>query len=285
MVNQTDFGMPVYNLQQMLRTIFQVRGMEPEVIADGFFNETTQTAVQNFQRMKNMDVTGVVDNETWDAIVQEYDIAIIDGGEPISVQLFTREDFTVADGGMKMRLRVLQAMMQVMQARFSNLPQVEVTGMYDAQTRAALDTYRMLFNLPQGAPLDNQFWYQFAKAYESAVLPYDFENPQNNRYDPNEARQQIDLSVRNENSMPEAMGEEMLTAPQAQMANMPILDSYQTIRDAQMQEQTVPQIQPVQETVPTVPQTQQMRETPPATPQMQRNDGRTQQRAPLKWNF
>ncbi len=272
MVNQTDYGMPIYNLQQMLRTIFQVRKMEPEVIADGFFNETTQTAVQNFQRMKNLPVTGSVDNQTWDAIVQEYDFAVIDGGEPISVQLFTREDFAVSGGEEKMRLRILQAMMQVMRARFSNLPQVEVTGVYDAQTKEALDKYRMLFNLPQGMPLDNQFWYQFAKAYESAVLPYDFENPKNNGYNPNEARQQIDLSKRGPDSMSETMGEEMLTPPQPSMETMPILDSYQTIRDAQMQEQNMPQMQ-------------QPRESTNSTSQMQRNEGTTRQRPPLKWNF
>lgn len=282
--NQTDFGMPIYNLQHMLRTIFQVSGMEPEVIPDGFFNETTQQAVRNFQRMKNMEPTGVVDNETWDLIVEEYDLAVIEGGDPICVQLFTRQDFKVPTGAQRARYTVLQAMLQVMHMRFNNLPNVEITGENDVQTNAALAMYREMFALPQGEGMDNNLWYHFVKAYESAVLPYDFEQPENNRYKPEEARQQIDLSRRGENSMPDALPEEQLRQPlqQGPLNRTPMLDSYQSIREAREAEDAQPetpmqlmQEMPMQE----MQQDMQMR---PNT--QQRNNGR-QTRPPLKWNF
>ena len=283
-VHQTDYGMPVYNLQQMLRAIFQVRGMQPELIPDGFFNETTENAVKNFQRMKNMEPTGVVDNETWDLIVEEYDFAVIEGNDPICVQLFTREDFKVPSGEARARLAVLQAMLQVMHKRFRNLPHVEITGVNDAQTNDALKLYREVFALPQGEGMDHQLWYHFVKAYESSVLPHDFENPEKNGFKPEEARQQIDLSRRDESSMADMLPDEQMRtpvqmppaqdAPQAPLNRMPMLDSYQslrTARDAEEAQTVQPEAAPAPEEI-------------LSRPNIQKNNGR-QTRPPLKWNL
>ncbi len=278
-MNQTDYGMPVYNLQHMLRTIFQVRGLEPEVIPDGFFNDTTEQAVKVFQSTQNIQPNGVVDNATWDLVVEAYDLALIDGKEPIAVQLFTKEDFEKQSGESAARLKVLQAMLNVMNARFANLPAVEITGKNDAQTVAALDLYRTLFDLPQGEGMDNQLWYHFVKAYESAVLPHDFENLENNKYKPSEARQQIDLRMRNENSMAESLPEEQLrdrqqTAsmqPQMTINRMPMLDSYQSLRRTE-EEMPPSEMQP--EVV--APQQSSMENIQRKNPQNRR---------PLKWNF
>ncbi len=307
--NQTDFGMPIYNLQRMLRAIFQVNGMEPEVIPDGFFNETTEQAVKNFQRMKNMEPTGVVDNDTWDRIADEYDIALIEGKDPICVQLFVREDFKTATGQPRARLLVLQAMLQVMNKRFGNLPYVEMTGVYDAQTNNALALYREMFNLPQGEGMDNRLWYHFVKAYESAVLPYDFERPDNNGYKPEQARQQIDLSRRGPDSMPDALPEEQLRRPmqpmqenepplqQGALNRMPMLDSYSSIRTARENEdaQQMQDMQNGQQQMPNT-QTQQMQpqnrqvNTPmqqemQMRPDAQQRNNTRQTRPPLKWNL
>jgi len=278
-VNQTDYGMPIYNLQHMLRTIFQTNQMEPKVIPDGFFNATTEQAVKNFQTWKNLDSNGVVDNETWDLIVEAYDLAIIEGNEPISVQLFTREDFMKNPGEKGARYAVLQAMLQVMHQRFDNLPDVEITGVNDARTNAALDKYRTLFGLTGGNGMDNLLWYHFVKAYESSVLPHDFEVPENNRFKPEEARQQPDTSMRGENSMPDTLPEEnVLRMPtdadlmqqEAQINRVPMLDSYQSIRRARaeedVQEENVSAAEPVQ-----------------TKSETQRNMSRN--RPPLKWNF
>ncbi len=279
-MKQTDFGMPIYNLQRMLRMIFQVKGMEPEVIPDGIFNITTENAVKAFQRMKHIEDSGVVDNETWDRIVEEYELAVIEGKPPACVQLFVREDFETAEGEGKARISVLQAMLQVMHKRFSNLPYVEITGIYDAQTNNALRIYRELFYLPQGEGMDNLLWYHFAKAYESSVLPHDFENPENNGFKPEEARQQIDLSRRSETSMPDMLTDELLRQPsqvqaqerQTPLNRMPMLDSYQSIRRAR-EEEGMQSADGASVTGQAAPNTE-----------AQNNNGR-QNRPPLKWKF
>lgn len=236
---KTDYGMPVFQLQQMLREIFQVYGMEPEVIPDGIFGETTESAVKAFQSMQGLGETGVVDNETWDLILEVHERARIEGEAPIAVQLFTTEDLKVGIDTTRARLAVLQAMMQVMQLRFPNLPQVDITGVYDVNTAEAVRKYRLLFGMEEGNGADNLFWYHFSKAYESAVLPHDFENPENNRYKPEEARQQIDLHRRTEKSMPERMPDELLEsrAQDAQINLLPMLDSYQSLREENQTEE------------------------------------------------
>ncbi len=230
-VNPTDYGMPVYNLQRMLRVIFQTNGMTPEVVPDGIFGETTEAAVKQFQKMQGIEQSGIVDNATWELITLAHERAVIEGNEPIAVQLFAREDFQAESEMPRARLAVLQAMLNVMQLRFSNLPKVEITGVYDAQTADALASYRALFGLPQGG-IDNMLWYHFAKAYESAVLPHDFENPEHNKFKPEEARQQIDLSKRTENSMPDAMPEEAVLQDAGTINLQPTLDSYSSLQRA-----------------------------------------------------
>ena len=150
-----------------------------------------------------------------------------------------------------------------MKLRFSNLPQVEITGVYDAQTIDALASYRTLFGLPQGDGIDNMLWYHFAKAYESAVLPHDFENPVNNQYKPEEARQQIDLTKRTESSMPDALVEDAMIQKASEINLQPILDSYSSL---QMANETEPEIQS-------------------AEVQAKPTNAERQVRRPLKWSF
>ena len=63
---------PVWELQAMLRTLAAVNWSLPFLTPDGVFGETTLEAVMTFQRENGLPVTGVVDRETWGAIVRRF---------------------------------------------------------------------------------------------------------------------------------------------------------------------------------------------------------------------
>ena len=67
-LNQT----PVKNIQFMLREINLYNNILPEVIVDGIYDNQTKEAVMDFQKRHSLAPTGVVDLETFEMIVEEY---------------------------------------------------------------------------------------------------------------------------------------------------------------------------------------------------------------------
>ena len=63
---------PVQNLQYMLRRLGTRYSFLPQLAVDGLFGEETLEAVMLFQRELHPPVTGVVDRETWQAILDEW---------------------------------------------------------------------------------------------------------------------------------------------------------------------------------------------------------------------
>lgn len=66
-------GMPIRTLQTMLRAISRLNSAVPSVVPDGIYGENTVSSVRGFQRAFGLPVTGVVNQGTWEQIVQIYD--------------------------------------------------------------------------------------------------------------------------------------------------------------------------------------------------------------------
>ena len=59
-------------MQEQLNRIAQNYPSIPTIAVDGNFGESTKTAVEQFQRIFNLPVTGIVDYPTWYKISQIY---------------------------------------------------------------------------------------------------------------------------------------------------------------------------------------------------------------------
>ena len=62
----------IFDLQNMLYEISVYEKGNPDVIADGIFDEKTANSVREFQRNANITPNGIVDFETWDAVSKRY---------------------------------------------------------------------------------------------------------------------------------------------------------------------------------------------------------------------
>ena len=80
---------PVRSLQTMLRVIAEDAGRIPTVVPDGIYGQSTMQAVSALQRQKGLPVTAVTDERTWNAIIEDYEPALIRIGkaEPIEIIL------------------------------------------------------------------------------------------------------------------------------------------------------------------------------------------------------
>ena len=65
-------GSKVRMMQEQLNRIAQNYPSIPTIAVDGNFGESTKTAVEQFQRIFNLPVTGIVDYPTWYKISQIY---------------------------------------------------------------------------------------------------------------------------------------------------------------------------------------------------------------------
>ena len=59
-------------IQEQLNRIAQNYPSIPTVLIDGYYGESTKSAVEQFQRIFNLPVTGIVDYPTWYKISQIY---------------------------------------------------------------------------------------------------------------------------------------------------------------------------------------------------------------------
>ena len=78
---------PIRSLQTMLRTIASVEPNQINVMPDGVYGSQTAAAVRSFQRRQGLNPTGVVDQQTFERIVQEYERAYIEASKAQPVQI------------------------------------------------------------------------------------------------------------------------------------------------------------------------------------------------------
>ena len=93
--NESFVEQPVRSLQTMLRVLAEDDHRQPTVIPDGIFGPDTMNAVSVFQRRLGIPITGIVDQITWDAIVLQYEEALIrvDKAEPIEILINNNQVF------------------------------------------------------------------------------------------------------------------------------------------------------------------------------------------------
>ena len=69
--DESFIDQPIRSLQTMLRVIARKDPAIPAVIPDGIYGQDTMRAVTAFQQLYGVPVTGIADQQTWEAIVQE----------------------------------------------------------------------------------------------------------------------------------------------------------------------------------------------------------------------
>lgn len=142
---------PVESLQYMLRILSQKDSRLVPVTPDGIYGQNTAAAVTAFQRCHGLPTTGRADPETWDAVVEDYEAA-----RP-------REDGLPYPGERKpgersANLNLVQAMLKTCHKTFGSIPNVEVTGVMDAPTVAALRRFQSICGLPVTGTLTEPTW-------------------------------------------------------------------------------------------------------------------------------
>lgn len=143
-------GDEVRIIQYYLNVISTYYDTVPAVASSGVFDESTEAAVRAFQQAFGLNVDGIVGRQTWQSMQDAYEsilqtTELIDGG----VTLFPGRVLQIGFEGED--VTTVQEELAYLSQVYTEIPPVEVTGVYDAQTEAAVRAFQELFGLePNG---------------------------------------------------------------------------------------------------------------------------------------
>jgi peptidoglycan hydrolase-like protein with peptidoglycan-binding domain len=155
---ETFVEQPIRSLQTMLRVLAENDSRLPPVVPDGIYGPTTMHAVTAFQRQNGLPVTGIVDQKTWDTIVEVYEIAIIqvDKAQPIEILLDSGQVFR--DGSASPYIYLLQSMLTQLSNDHPSITSPGHSGMMDESTVQSLQDFQKLAGLPENGEFDKVVW-------------------------------------------------------------------------------------------------------------------------------
>ncbi len=161
-------GQPIRSLQSMLRVIGEANGERLTLIPDGIYGQNTIAAVTAFQRRKGLPATGITDQSTWDAIVLEYEPALLLVGEAEPIAVIWEPNEVVKLGQQHPNVYLAQGILTVLSQAYESILQPSFSGEIDMPTSQSILSFQEMNQLPATGELDRITWFQLAKHYPLA---------------------------------------------------------------------------------------------------------------------
>lgn len=151
-------GQPIRSLQTILRVLAEDDPTLPTVVPDGVYGQATMNAVSAFQRRNGLPVTGVADQQTWEAIVAVYELALVrvDKAQPIEIIMDPGKIYQLGESDPYLYL--LQSMLLYLSQLHPDIQTPSHNGVLDNPTSEALAGFQLLAGLPPTGTLDKVTW-------------------------------------------------------------------------------------------------------------------------------
>lgn len=167
-------GNAVRSLQVFLNRISNNFPAIPKIpVVDGRFDDATQAAVREFQRIFNLQQTGIVDEATWYRIIFIYAsvkrVAELnsEGIRTEDIEILYTEDLKI--GMQSNEVSNLQYYLAVIGAYYDAVIPVEITGYFGEQTERSVKSFQKVFGLPQTGEVDRATRIDLYRAYQGIV--------------------------------------------------------------------------------------------------------------------
>ncbi len=167
-------GPAVRTIQLRLNRISNNYPRIPKIFpVDGYFGPETQAAVRVFQEVFGLTADGIVGKQTWYRIAYLFTaiarLAELDSeGLPLNVvQSPLPRSLTVGMTGEPIRL--LQYLLAVIGYYYDSVPQIYITGVFDADTLAAVRAVQNLLGLTPDGVVGTQTWEGIGRLYQGIL--------------------------------------------------------------------------------------------------------------------
>lgn len=167
-LREGETGVGVRELQYFLSFISNFNSSVRAVDVDGIFGPRTKASVEDFQYDSELPVTGTVDQTTWDAILRTYK-SLLDS---------LPEDYFIANTvpypGTPLRIgssgdyvSYLQTYLNRISDVYTEIPKLNVDGIFGNATLNAVRTYQRIMGLPETGVVGALTWNSIADTYRS----------------------------------------------------------------------------------------------------------------------
>ena len=146
----------IRELQQYLYSLSFLDETLPRVIPDGIYGRQTALAVRAFQQKNGLRPNGETNRATWDAIVNAYRQQIQREATPL--HLYTPERELLGAGETGLLVLVLQSILKTLGVRYTNIQNLQITGIYDAPTQKAVQNFQSLTARKPTGMVDRATW-------------------------------------------------------------------------------------------------------------------------------
>lgn len=159
------------NLQKYLRQLAYFDENIPFVAIDGNRGSTTTEALRAYQARRGLPVTGVADQETWEALYEDYLTSLEEEAPPSRFSPFPAQPrgYALRVGDEGFPVSAVQHMLEEISVFFP-ITLVEITGVYDDATRDAVSEVQARYLLPVTGEVDKLTWNALVRLYDSAYL-------------------------------------------------------------------------------------------------------------------
>ena len=131
---------------------------------DGVFGPQTREAVESYQRMLGLPVTGVVDRATWDALLSTYRSVLLVQPEQQWLELFVGLPEVFLVSGMRGEdVRRAQELVNIISRGYPEVPTVTVDGIFGDATESAVSVVQTLLGLPATGAVGPLTWEGMAR--------------------------------------------------------------------------------------------------------------------------
>lgn len=156
---------PVRSLQTMLRVIALDDDRYQNLIPDGIYGPDTINAVTAFQRQNDLPITGIADQNTWDAIVAVYEPALVRVGKAEKIEILLEPGIVFTLGDNDPHIYLIQAMLAQLADDHIQIPHPAHTGTLDHETVRSLRAFQRFAGLPDTGDADRNTWKNLSKQY------------------------------------------------------------------------------------------------------------------------
>ena len=167
--SESFVGQPVRALQTMLRVIALHDNRYSAVVPDGIFGPQTMQAVSAFQKIHRLPPTGVVNQQTWNRILETYEPAAVAQTAAQSIPISLEE--TLRSGDKSSYIALAQCMLSALAYAFSMADTPKPSGVLDSDTERALRSFQTISALPCTGELDKRTWKHLSLQFYNASGP------------------------------------------------------------------------------------------------------------------
>ena len=150
------------HVEEILGLLYQIALRDsriPVVLPQKEFTEEAGLAVRAYQEAYGLPVTGEIDGDTWESIVQTYH-ALTDPAVPLRV--FPSGYFLLRQGDRGTQVQLVQSLLNLAAQRYANLAPVVISGEYDTDTEQTVRALQKIAGLPETGELNLRTWNRLA---------------------------------------------------------------------------------------------------------------------------